>query len=361
MGFKKIKEFVPAFYHKFLPSIFDEEIPDESFAKCVKCPMIADSRAELDNEIAKPFAPDSKCCTFTPRLPNYFVGAFLLDESVVTGGNLLRDKIKSKLGVYPHGLYPDKKYSLLYELGRKEGFGRSILLKCPYYLQGDYNCSLWKYRESICATWFCKYLAGEAGRTFWYGMRDIFSFMQSKLLTYVLEEMGLDTKDPHGDDSNLSCEDLDSVPMKDSNYKKLWKHWEGKEEEFYTKSYRMISELSQNKFNELLGEEFVKMIDLLSENHQIMTKLPEMLMTDTELVLEEYVSGYFRVALKSLIDRNQTVINYAFDIPKIVFDIFRNGRKTSDAMADLSNIHNIDLGMDVLIALYHSGILVKQE
>jgi hypothetical protein len=180
MGFKQIREYVPPFYHRFLPPFFEKEIPAEVFASCGNCPMTASAREEMDLEISRPFSPESKCCTFVPRIPNYFAGAILTDPDTVFGSELLRNRIRGKRGVFPQGIYPDKKYRLLYEYGRKNGFGKSSLLRCPYYVLGELNCSLWKYRESICATWFCKYLGGEAGRAFWYEMRDFSNLFRKK-------------------------------------------------------------------------------------------------------------------------------------------------------------------------------------
>ena len=79
MPFNKIIHSIPDLYHPFLPAIFQREIPPEPFADCFNCPMIAEKEELIGSDLAKPFSPATKCCTFTPRIPNYVVGAILSD------------------------------------------------------------------------------------------------------------------------------------------------------------------------------------------------------------------------------------------------------------------------------------------
>jgi len=361
MGFRKIKDYVPVFYHRFLPSLFDSEIPQETFTKCESCPMVCSSREELKDEVSKPFAPETKCCTFMPRLPNYFVGAFFNDPQTDYAKKELLKKINEKNGVFPQGIYPNKKYALLYELGRKEGFGKSLNLKCSYYLDGEYNCSLWKYRESICATWFCKYIAGEAGKNFWYEMRDIFKTIQEKLTNYVIKEQGLNIIEPYGSDESLSYEDLDDLPMNEKDYKLRWKHWAGKEAQFYLNSYELINNMTVEKFNEITGEDYFKQLQNLQGKYNIIMTLPESLITNPDYTFEEVIPGTYRLMMKSYIDRNDTLITYAFDVPSFVIDCFRKSDSLENILKTLSDIHNVELGKDIIIALYHNDILIEKK
>jgi hypothetical protein len=359
MGFKQIREYVPVFYHKFLPPLFNEEIPSEAFTKCESCPMIAASREEMNEEVSKPFAPDTKCCTFMPRLPNYFAGAFLQDAETPLARKLLLQRIKERRGIFPQGIFPDKKYRLLYEYGRNKGFGKSLKLQCPFYLQGEYNCSLWKYRESVCATWFCKHLAGDAGKAFWDDMRDIFKMIQEKLQDHVIQKLSMSIVPPYGEDENLSSEDIDELAMSSKDYKLRWKQWEGKEEEFYIKSVEIINELSIDEFNRILGDDYAASLKTLTEKHQLFVTIPETLTLNTENTFEEVVPGRYRLQLRSYIDRNDTVITYAFDIPAVIIESFRAGGKVEEILKTLYEEHNIELGKDIVIALFQHGVLIR--
>lgn len=359
MGFKQVREYVPDFYHRFLPVFFEKEIPNESFTKCGNCPMVAASREAMCNEISKPFAPDTKCCTFMPRLPNYFVGAFLQDIETRLARDLLLKRIKERRGVFPQGIFPDKKYRLLYEYGRKEGFGRSKRLQCPYYMQGEYNCRLWKYRESVCTTWFCKHLAADAGMAFWDAMRDTFKSVQEKLSDHTIRKMGMEIIPPYGNDEHLSCEDLDNLAMNDKDYRERWQKWVGKEEEFYLQTYTIINKLSMGEFNEILGEEYLNSLKNIQEKYDTMIAIPDTLTLNPEMNFEEHAEGRYRLQLRSYIDRNDTVITYAFDIPKAIIDIFRTNDSVEKNLMTLYEKYDIDLEKDIVIALFHHGILMK--
>lgn len=359
MGFKQIRDYIPAFYHRFLPPFFENVIPAEIFARCGNCPMTAYDRQEMESEISRPFSPETKCCTFIPRVPNYFAGAVFTDKETKTGGDLLRIRIRGKRGIFPQGIYPDKKYSLLYEFGRKNGFGKSSLLKCPYYVQGEFNCSLWKYRESICATWFCKYLGGETGRTFWNGMRDLFKLVQDKMIEHAIRELGLTVIPPFGDDEQLSAEDLDDLPMHRLEYQRRWQQWEGREEEFYISCFKIISRIEVQDFNLIMGPEYSEHLIPLEEIYHRMLNIPEILQVNPEYVFEESLPDQYRIRLRSLIDRNDTVITYAFDVPKSVIDAFRSGKITDKVLENLAEKNGILLGKDLIIALFQHGILIS--
>jgi hypothetical protein len=361
MGFKKIREYVPDFYHRLLPSFFEKEIPAEVFASCGNCPMTASTREEMDLEISRPFSPESKCCTFVPRIPNYFAGAVFTDPESKTGRDLLRNRINDRRGIFPHGIYPDKKYRLLYEFGRNKGFGKSTLLKCPYYLEGKFNCSLWKYRESICATWFCKYLGGEAGRAFWYEMRDFFKLIQEKLMDYAIRELGLTIISPFGDDEQLSVEDLDDLPMNPMEYRRRWQQWEGREEEFYIRSFEIISRIQVEDFNLILAPEYGEQLKTLEEKYLQMVTIPDILLVNPEYSFEVAIPGKYRIRLSSILDRNDTAITYAFDVPESVIDSFRDGKKTDYVLDELSGKRGIQLGKDLIIALFQHGVLISGQ
>jgi hypothetical protein len=284
----------------------------------------------------------------------------LSDPETITGREMLRERIRGKRGIFPQGIFPDKKYRLLYEFGRKYGFGKSSLLRCPYYIQGKYNCALWKYRESICATWFCKYAAGEAGKIFWDDMRDLFKLIQEKLTEQAIRDLGLPFILPYGDDEHLAVEDLDDLPLNPAEYRRRWQQWEGREEEFYIRCYEIVCQMEVSLFNRLLGEEFSGQSHILEEKYLNMTTLPDHLEINPAIDLEEVIPGYCRLRLKSYIERNDTVITFAFDVPKSVIDGFREGKITERVFEDLEYEKGIQLGKDLVVSLFQHGILIRE-
>jgi hypothetical protein len=362
MAFKKIKEYLPEFYHKFLPDFYDSEIPAEKFTNCQECPMICDSREGLDEDLAKPFSPDTKCCTFYPSLPNFLVGAVLSDPSkeMETGRNRLLQKIKERKGILPHGIYPTKKYSFLYDKGKKLGFGKSLNLQCPYFLQGEYNCSLWKYREAICATWFCKCLSGYAGMQFWNRITATVKHIQESVNLHVFNELDVRDTMPYGYSDSISYEDLDDLPMSKKEYAYYWQQWEGKEEEFYIKSYRLFEKLTKEEFNSITGPQFQLLVKQGRMHYENIMKIPDILIPNPEISFTSEVPGYYRIKISAYIERNESNVVFAFDVPESVIKAFDGERTHGEVIAYLEKQKNIILGKDMLFALFHNYVLIQK-
>ncbi len=362
MSFTEIKYYLPEFFYPFLPEIFSREIPKEIFTDCYRCPMICNSREEMGQDVSKPFAPDTKCCTYFPHIPNFLAGAVFVDDdpSLEQGRDRLRKCIKEKKGVYPHGIFPTKKYSILYELGKADGFGKSQILKCPFYLDGDYNCSLWKYREAVCATWFCKHVGQQAGQSFWSSVTKCLKYMEECLILYVLKKENLPVIHPFGNNNNISYEDLDELPMNKAEYDYRWHKWVGREEEFYIQSFDYIKNLSKEGFSALMGINFQIMLSELEENYEPLVQIPEILQADPSQTFKETEKGYYRIELKTWIERNDSYVTHAINFPKIIIDSFDGSRTTNEVMDLLREKHEINPGRDIIIALYQHGVLIRR-
>src|SRR6218665_3697133 len=74
---------LPLLYRDLLPEFFQKGVPVETKATCDACAMCPSSAAgtvESVDGVSRLFRPDTKCCTYYPRLPNFLVGALLSDE-----------------------------------------------------------------------------------------------------------------------------------------------------------------------------------------------------------------------------------------------------------------------------------------
>lgn len=360
MPFKKIRDYLPEFYHRLLPEVFDTEIPAESFSDCENCPMTCAFREDLGKDLSRPFGPDTKCCTFTPYIPNYLAGALLADNDTALseGKKRLRETIRSRKGVFPHGIYPTKKYAVLYDLGKMHGFGKSTALKCPYFTAGKYNCSVWKYREAVCSTWFCKHIAQNEGREFWEQVTATFRHIEESLVLFVLHQETMTVTNPYGDDKNISFEDLDDLPPDSAAYSELWGKWMGKEEEFYIAAARRIQALSRPQFEQIAGIKFPVMLDALKASCSAMKDIPEFLAPDPTRIFTEVTPGKYRIEIDTWIERSDTTVTHAFDLPKVILDSFDGSVPTGNVILGLKNKHAIELGKDIIIALVRHKILM---
>jgi hypothetical protein len=118
----------------------------ERYATCSACAMAKepDARGEVPPGA---FNADTKCCTFTPTLPNFLVGAALADSTLSPfGRRSLLDRIAARRGVSPFGLLGEPAVD-------PRGFGRDPALLCPHYDGGV--CGIWPHREAVCTTYYC--------------------------------------------------------------------------------------------------------------------------------------------------------------------------------------------------------------
>src|SRR5262245_25747140 len=103
------------------------------------------------------FDPEIKCCTYLPPLPNFLVGRIPADdrEDMAHGCSSVDARLIAGVEVTPLGFGVPAPYTLLYGNAR-DAFGRARGLRCPHYVSEGGKCGIWRHREAICATWFCK-------------------------------------------------------------------------------------------------------------------------------------------------------------------------------------------------------------
>ena len=146
---------LPPLYAPWVHEVLGGAIPKEAAAACRRCVMLAPGRSgEGKRRIF--FDAKTLCCTYLPDLPNFLVGRILSDRSpaMAYGRRTVRDRLRRQAGVTPFGLARPALYSLLYDSGAADGFGRSRSLHCPHHVDGG-PCGIWAHRCAVCATWFC--------------------------------------------------------------------------------------------------------------------------------------------------------------------------------------------------------------
>jgi len=349
MPFRKLEDPVPEFYHPILPLVFQRYIPPEPFSDCLNCPMVAEKGEDPDLDLSRPFAQETKCCTFTPRIPNYLVGGILsdTDPSLFEGKQRIIMKIQSREGVIPNGLYPTKEYNSYFIAHSSLEFGRSKFLLCPYFIQGKYNCTIWKYREAICSFWYCKHIAAECGSDFWNSMVDYFKFIQDSLIEIAAKELELQLVDLYEIDNNTNLQ-----------YSKIWGKWVGKEEEYYKECFEIVSNLSASQI-EKTTDSAQGLENKVEGNLNELVHLPEYLISNKN-VLNDWTEDYYQIEVSSRIKSIDKSVSWAFQIPRFAIDYFDGHTKTPEVIRMIDENHYTQLELEILIALYHHGILIEQ-
>jgi hypothetical protein len=242
---------LPPLMAGWMADLLDGPIPDESRATCDNCTMCRPSRGAL-----KAFRPDTKCCSFLPRLANFIVGAVLNDRSPETdiGRSSVEARIDERFGVTPLGLDWPAKYALLYTHADSM-FGRSRAMRCPHYIDDGGLCGIWRYRNSICSTYYCQVVRGAVGREFWDRLKNLLSEIESALALWCVEQIHLESQPlaqllashaSHADvkrETRVTVSDIDGE-SDPSLYGQAWgDQWIGREREFYIESARLVSAL----------------------------------------------------------------------------------------------------------------------
>lgn len=344
---------LPEVYGSLLPDFFQSEVPQESLSTCNNCAMVCrDKNKDITQLAMRPFQEDKKCCTYHPSLPSYLVGG-ALTESSPEGVKRLKNAITKKIGVTPFGINAPNVYNILYK-NQSGGFGNSENLLCPYFLKESGNCSIWKFRESVCSTYFCKYVAGSSGKRFWTDVKKYLQHVEQCLVQYLAKEAGLDyflrvVPEFKNQNTQLTAQELDGLPP--MNYNEMWGTWNGKEEEFYKWSFEKVTKMSRNTFDEICGIRQKVLLKNLEVGRTEMIDIPEYLKVHKDwLPVEGQVSKI--IHYKS--------IDIQFELPSQVLNAFNEGKSKSEVLKKLNDKEGFEIEESLLISLFQYGILEKQ-
>jgi hypothetical protein len=342
-----LRDDMPAVYRSFLPELFDRAAPEEKRATCSDCAMCDKSgRGKADDPAF--FQPDIKCCSYHPTLPNYLVGAALADASLLEGGARLRAKIAARVGVTPLWVSSPRKWLVVYDAARDSSFGRSERLLCPYFERGSGSCTVWPYRESICATFFCKHTAGSAGRELWMSLKRYLAHLESRLSWHAATVvLGYEPR-PDPPRMKLTLEDLEDRAPSEADYVSYWGDFVGREEAFYVACAKTVEALTVNDRRRLIDETGGD--KLLAE----MTALYEAA-TQPQLAPRLQLNPELRVTKT---DTGVGVIGYSKYDPLVLtqdlYDalaLFRADETTEDALLRLRRDHDLDLPESLLLEM----------
>lgn len=234
---------LPVLYDRWLQKSFVAGFPQEPHATCSDCAM-------CKGDVAAAFRPDVKCCTYLPRLPNFAVGAILSDSTSdgEAGRQSTLQRINADRGVLPLGVMSTATYSTIYELGSSQAFGKSLELLCPHYVSSNGTCGIWRYRNSVCSTYYCKHDRGALGKRFWDSLKALLAVVEDEVPIWCAVELGMP-----GEAIARAIEIRNRRSHEDIGSElagvrgvgaEVWADWDKRRLEFYEASYRLVEKLA---------------------------------------------------------------------------------------------------------------------
>lgn len=194
-------------------------------------------------EGAVTFSPSVRCCTFYPPLPNFLVGALLSDTSseMAEGRRRIEERIASGQSVTPRWLRAPASVAAFHAARIGEGFGRASELLCPYFADG--SCTIWRFRDAVCSTYFCRHAAGARGQAFWSALRDYLLRVEVNLGRWAARTVDPSTSEPPADAAPSQAE-----------RRALFGTWAGREAAFYRACFAALSTLDRADFLGIVDE-----------------------------------------------------------------------------------------------------------
>jgi Fe-S-cluster containining protein len=347
---------LPAVYHAVLPPFFDERALKEEKATCANCAMCPPEGGQALADVVY-FRPDLKCCSYHPHLPNFLVGGILRDNSpeMAEGKRRIQEKIETRIGITPQWISAPRKRSILFKAARNNSFGRSLVLRCPYYQENGGLCTIWKHRESVCSTFFCKHSAGSDGHKFWTDLNTFLRHVETRLSQHAVQSIAAHLTEPSVRKDELTLEDLEDRPPQAAQYRAYWHEWDGREAEFYGACHDSIAALTREEFERILNDDnYHKNLESIEERYCRATtpKLPERLVLNPRMAARPVENGVLVTTYSTY--ETMMLSPYLYELLKR----FGPGETVSQIRERLLRDEELDLPEAILIELYQLRIVI---
>jgi hypothetical protein len=357
---------LPPLYENWIADLVGGAIPRESRATCDNCAMCTGSKEQEPGAQTYFFDPVIKCCTWVPNLPNFLVGRILsdVDPAAQFGRATVEKRIADGIGVSPLGLAPPPVFSLLYR-NSSESFGRSRSLGCPHYIEDGGRCGIWRNRNSVCTTWFCKHVRGQVGFTFWRdSLQQLLQIMERALARWCLLKLKLhsetlrhlvSTDDWTGEPDTVTGASLDNQVDR-SAYARIWGKWRGREHEFFLRCAELVSPLRWADALAIAGPE--------AQLYARLTQQAYGRLISNEVPSPLKMGPFHLVQIENAMTRINTYSVYdPLDVPQAVMELLHyfDGRPTERALAAIAEERGVSLDPALVRKLVDFKLLVPAE
>lgn len=267
---------LPPLYRKWVDQILDQDIYSEPRATCDDCAMCTAVQPPATQD--KYFNPSVKCCSYYPPLPNFLIGAIISDDdpSLTEVKEKFLERIM-KFIITPLGI--SAPYMVhLYNVFKP--FGQYEQLLCPFYLNhSGGRCGIWKYRNSVCSTYFCKHDRGAVGWLFWRRLSLMLYSVEKHLAKHCADQLPV------------------IIPENAADIREqTWGNWTFREAEFFLKCWDIVQPLSWDDVVKIGGTELESRVNHFNDQLKVLESkaIPDVLKINYKLRYEEVAEGMSR-------------------------------------------------------------------
>jgi len=170
----------------------------------------------------------------------------------------LQIKIMKRQYALPIGMAADIPYQVLFNNRGPKDFGNKEELLCPYYNRELNNCGIWKYRGSVCSTFFCKSDTGKNGLNFWSELGNYLNYVEMAMLEEILAHLDFSPRQVNENLEYLNRKTASKAELKSKSLplplaKKLWNGYFDDQEEFYQKCYQISLGFDRKSLKLVMG------------------------------------------------------------------------------------------------------------
>jgi hypothetical protein len=336
---------LPPLYQRWVDALDGAPLPAETRATCDDCAMCSGGGDDG-------FRADTKCCTYVPALPSFNVGLILADGSpeAETGRRTVGERIAQRAGVSPLGIRLTAGQRALYGVER-ERLGRSLHVRCPHYLADRGQCGVWRHRNAVCSTWFCKHERGATGFGLWRAVQALLGAVEEALSYWCVMRLDLGAEA-----IALLCQadrrdDL-AVDPSPQLYRAAWGRWHGRERDLYRACGELVAGLSWSEVSAIGGapvQAAASAVVAARRSYAQPTTPPA-----ARLVPLRHVrAGRATTAVATYSPHDQ------LELPTELFDALRafDGRPIADVRSEIEADHGLALGEDLVQTLVDFEVL----
>ena len=354
---------LPPLYARWMNDLLDGPIPAETTATCEQCVMCGDGPASPAS--LSFFNPATKCCTYIPRLPNFLVGRVLEDDdpAAAAGRASVERRIDERVGVTPLGLAQPPVHATLYGIGGAATFGHAMALRCPHYREeAGGACGIWRHRNGVCSTWFCKHDRGAVGQHFWHALDQLLAAVERELARWCLIRLDVEPDVlarllPRGSDGRGKTTTLDAAAVDghvdDDTFGGLWGRWRGRERELYRAAASAVAKLEWRDVLRIAGGSGEVLSRIAASAHEARRheEVPEHLIVG-QLQILTAGRNHLSVAAYNGLD--------PLELPRMLVDLLPafDGRPTDEVLREISATKRVNVEPALVRRLVDFGVLV---